>query len=107
MLVGMMMRVVIAVRVNGSALALRAAPAGLRYHHLDVIGVECTAAYPLHVELEGHTETGEIGHQRALGQAEIEQLAEQHVARDSREGVEVEDSQPRAISRLRSLLRGD
>jgi hypothetical protein len=89
-----------------------AVPAGttgsrLRQTHLDVVGVERTALDALHVELERDVETSEVRFERAPRESEVEQRTEQHVPRDAREGVEVQDSRSRShvVARVRLPLQ--
>ena len=103
-LVVMVVAIVATVRVQHAAVAVRSRLARLRYDDVDVVGVEGAATHSPHVELEGNAETGEIGEERASRQTEIEQRAEQHVARDAREGVEVQDARTRPLARPRRLL---
>jgi hypothetical protein len=93
----MMICVVMSMFVHEPTVSMRAATAGarLREAHLDVVGVERTARDAPHVEPERNIEAGKVGFERALRKSEIEQRAEQHVARDAREGVEVQDPRSR------------
>jgi len=106
----MMVLVVIRMDVQELAVAVHAGATGsrLRQTHFDVVGVERTARDSLHVELEREVETSEVRFERALRESEVEQRTEQHVPRDAREGVEVQDSRSRihVVARVRvPLLR--
>ncbi len=81
------------VDVEEPAVAVHAGMPGarLRNTHVHVIGVERAARDALHVEPERNVETSEVRFEHALWEPEVEQRAEQHVARDAREGVEMQD----------------
>ena len=57
----------------------------------DVDGREGAAPYAPHAQREAHAESRQIRLERPARQAEVQQRTEEHIARDARKGIEMQD----------------
>ena len=75
-------------RANGASLTcLRSGD-----QDVQVAGRQRAALHPLHAQSEVHAQSREPGIQLAARQTQVEQRRQEHIARDSREGLDVKQT---------------